>query len=302
MDKAPRNSLISWIAATRPWSFTASALTVMVTLAYLEWRVGGVDWVNGGWAVVAIVFFHAGGNTWSDWHDFRKGVDAADTYGVDTLTSGRFSPNSILNLSLALYGVAILLGVGLMLRTGLPLLWIGLAGFVCALLYPPLKYRAWGDVVIMLNYCLLPALGTSYVAIGQLALSALWVALPVGVLVDAILHANNTRDMRTDRRAHTRTLAHMLGVGGSRVLYISEALLPFVWVVVAAGLGLLPLWCGVVVVLLPMALSNCRAMLAYTSEAEAAAISSLDIHSAKLQLLFSLALVLSLLLPAWLLP
>lgn len=293
-------SFKAWLFATRPWSFTASALTVISVLAYLEWSCGNIDWLCGGWAVIAIILFHAAGNTWSDLYDYRSGIDAADTHGIDTLTSGLFSPAAIRNLSLSLYAAAIAAGLGLMLYTGLPLLWVGLSGLVGALLYPLLKRIALGDVVIMLNYCILPALGTSYVAIGRFELSSLWVALPIGLLVDGILHANNTRDMRTDRRAHAYTLAQALGVRGSALFYLIEEMLPFLWVAALIPSGQFPLWSLLIMLLLPVALRNCRMMLAYRSEDEAAAISSLDQASAQLQLLYSGVLTLSLLLDTWL--
>lgn len=289
-----------WIVATRPWSFSASVMLVLLMLAYLEWRVGGVRWLYGLWAVGAVVLFQAAGNTWSDWHDYRRGIDAADTHGVDTLTSGRFASRVLRNYSLALYGAACALGLGLMLCVGWPLLWLGLGGLLCAVFYPPLKYRAMGDVVIMLSYCVLPALGASYVALGQFELSALRVALPIGLLVDAILHANNTRDMRTDRRAGACTLAHVLGVRGSVSFYLFGTFFPFVWVIVLALCGDLPLWCVLVVQLLPIAWRNGRQMLAYRSEADAAAITTLDQASAKLQLLFCVVLIFNLFLDIWL--
>ena len=290
----------AWIGATRPWSFTASALTVFVSLAYLEWSIGGVHWWHGLWAIGAMVLFHAAGNTWSDWHDYRSGVDAADTHGVDTLTSGRFASREVMGLSLGLFALATGAGLGLMLCTGLSLLGVGAAGMALALLYPPLKYRALGDVVILLAYCLLPALGTSYVALGRFEPSVLLAALPVGLLVNAILHANNTRDMRTDRRAGARSLAHALGVRGSVLLYMGQILVPFVWVVALVCGGLLPLWALGELLLLPPALRNCRAMLAYRSETDSAAISSLDQRSARLQMFFSLKLIFPLLIDLWL--
>ena len=109
-----------------------------------------------------------------------------------------FAPREIYGLSMALLAVALVAGVGLLWRTGLPLLYIGIGGAACSLLYPPLKYRALGDVVIFLAYALLPTLGTCYVATGVVDWNVLWIALPVGLITVAILHANNTRDMRTD--------------------------------------------------------------------------------------------------------
>lgn len=281
--------------ATRPWSFTASAMSVVVVMCYQAWLTGAADisWGHGWWAVGGIVLFHAAGNTWSDWHDYRTGLDAADTHGVDTLTSGRFTPAAIRNYSLILFALAGAVGLGLMLHTGLPLLWVGLAGLLGALLYPPLKHCALGDAVILLNYCLLPALGTSYVTTGAFDWRVLWAALPVGLLVNAILHANNTRDMRTDRRAGATTLAHVLGVRGSVLLYMLEVLLPFAWVVAMVGAGCLPVWSLLALLLLPIALRNCGAMRSYRHETQASAISTLDLQSARLQLLFSAALSLS---------
>ena len=285
----------SWFLATRPWSFTASALSVLTVLAYLHWTIDDVDWLNGCWAVAAIVLFHAAGNTWSDWHDFRRGVDAPDAYSVDTLTSGRFTPAQVRGLSLGLFAVAVLVGMGLALRTGWTLVWMGLGGLLCAVCYPPLKYRALGDIVILLAYGLLPALGTSFVATGSIHWDVLRVAVPVGLLVDAILHANNTRDMRTDRRAGIRTLAHGLGTGGSRTLYVAEMTIPFAWVAALAAFGLLPLWSLAVLATLPLAVGNIRMMRAYRTEADAAAIAALDQRSAQLQMVFSLLLTVSLL-------
>ena len=293
-------TLKDWIVATRPWSFTASALSVIAALAYLNWSVGSIDWANGWWAVGAIILFHAAGNTWSDWHDFRRGVDAADTHGVKTITSGLFSPKAIRNLSLGLFAAAVVAGFGLLFRTGWTLLWFGFGGLLCALCYPPLKYRALGDVVILLAYGLLPALGTSYVATGAIHWPVLWVAFPVSLLVDAILHANNTRDMRTDRRAGTRTLAHGLGVKGSVILYVLEITIPFAWVLLLVPFGIFPAWSLASIGLLPLALRNSRMMRGFNGEQDADAIASLDQLSAQLQLLFCLIMTLSLLLDTWL--
>lgn len=295
-----KHSLQEWIVATRPWSFTASALSVVVVLAYLEWAIGHVDWINGLWAVLAIVLFHAAGNTWSDLHDFRRGVDAADTHGVDTLTSGKFTPAEIRNLAMGLYVVAAAFGIGLVIRTGLPLLWIGLGGMLCAVLYPPLKYRALGDVVILMAYGFLPAIGTSYAAIGRIEWAVLWVAFPVALLVDSILHANNTRDMYTDRRASVSTMAQGLGVRGAVALYLCEQLIPFVWVIVLCILGILPIYSFAVLGLLPVALRNCSTMRAYKKESDANAIASLDQQSAQLQLLYCVVMALTFFLDKWL--
>lgn len=292
------HSLKEWVLATRPWSFPASAMPVAVTLAYLFWRQYDVNWTCGVWALLNIIVFHAAGNTWSDYFDFVRGVDASDTYGVRILTDGLFTPREIRRLSLALLAVAAAAGVGLMIRTGWPLLWIGLGGLGCTLLYPPLKYRAWGDLVIAVAYAWLPMWGTSFVAIGHIDMSVLLLAVPVGMITVAILHANNTRDVLTDARAHITTLAMKLGVRASVLLYGFWTLFPFLFVALCLCLGRFPLWSLLTFVALPQALSHSRLMNRCPSSGSAV-IARLDEATAKLQLLFSMLLALSFILAAW---
>ena len=76
--------------AVRPWSFPASAMPIIVTLTYLLWSGAEVDWLKGIWVLLTMIAFHAAGNTWSDYFDFKKGVDRDDTYGAKSLTTGMF--------------------------------------------------------------------------------------------------------------------------------------------------------------------------------------------------------------------
>ena len=90
-----KHSFKEWMIAVRPWSFPASAMPVVVTLAYLNYAGYQVNWWLGVWALLNIVIFHAAGNTWSDYFDYKKGVDREDTFGAKTLTDGMFTPKEI---------------------------------------------------------------------------------------------------------------------------------------------------------------------------------------------------------------
>ncbi len=287
-----KHSLKDWLVAVRPWSFPASAMPVAVILAFLYWMQQDVNWTNGVWALLNIIVFHAAGNTWSDYFDYKHRVDREDTYGVRTLTGGLFRPQEIFRLSLSLLVVALVAGIGLLVRTGLPLLYIGIGGAACTLLYPALKYRALGDVVIFVAYALLPMLGTAYVATGVMDWTTMWVGVPVGLITVAILHANNTRDITTDVRADIRTLAMTVGAQASMALYYVEVLFPFVWIVGCAAAGIFPWWTLLVLLALIPAVGNVRLMASYSVRGMEG-ISRLDELTAKLQLLFSLLLTLS---------
>lgn len=283
-----------WFLATRPWSFTASALSVVVVLVYLEWLTGAVNWTNGILAIVGIILFHASGNTWSDYFDYRSGVDTVEgAISIDTIKGGLFRAEQIRNLALGLLVPAVGVGLWLLYTTGWGLLWIGLGGVICTLGYPHLKYRAWGDLVIILAYGLLPALGSSWVAVGELDWRVLWVAFPVALLVDSILHANNTRDAETDRKANIRTMAMGMGVKASVVLYVLEMLIPFIWVIALIPFGIMP-WCSLIVILvMRIALQNTRLMREFKDSGDPQAIAMLDQRSAQTQMLFAVTLSIS---------
>lgn len=287
-----RHTFKDWFLAARPWSFPASSMPVAVTLAFLYWRGFEVNWLVGLWTLLSVILFHAAGNTWSDYSDFRRGVDREDTIGGMSITSGEFLPSEIKCLSLLLLAVAAVSGLSLMLATGLPTLYLGLAGIALTMMYPFFKYHALGDVDIFLTYSLLPVMGTSYVATGAFVMDVLWLVLPIGLITVGILHINNTRDIEHDKRAGIHTFAMLAGKRASAFIYCMEVTLPFVWVVGCVIYGSMPLWSLIVLLALKPAIDNSRKAFMFPKEGMEAVI-GVDEATAKLQLMFSLLLVVS---------
>ena len=284
-----KHTFKEWLIAVRPWSFPASAMPIIVTLAYLFWAGAEINWLLGLWALVGMVLFHCTGNVWSDYFDFKKKVDAEDTFGAKTMTTGMFKPEEIRNLAIGFLVVSVACGLGLLAVTGLPLLWIGLAGVACTLLYPVLKYNALGDFDIVMAFAFLPTLGTSYVATGAIDWNVLFVALPVGLITDGILHSNNSRDVVTDRRAGISTMAMSMGAEKSVWLFGFEMLFPYVWVAALSMAGLLPVYTVFIFLTLPIAIGNARTR-AKSLKAGVEMIADLDVKTANLQLMFSVLL------------
>lgn len=287
------HTIKEWLLVTRPWSFPASAMPVLVTMMFL-WSKGlDISWLLGFMALVNIVLVHAAGNVWSDYHDYKKGVDAEDTYGVRILTDKQFTPKEVLTLSIALQVLAVAMGLLMVWLTGITLLWFGLAGIALSLLYPPLKYAALGDLVIMACYALLPMLGTTFICSGDIVPEVLWLAVPVGSITVAILHANNTRDIETDGRARIHTFAMLTGRPFAIGMYVFELVLPYIWLPAIVLIGLISPWTLLASITLPIAIGNCKKMLSYHTGG-IKAIAYLDEATAKLQLAFSLTLAIGL--------
>lgn len=301
-----KHSVKEWYLATRPWSFTASAMPVASTVAYLFWvskmhlGVGApVDLLCGILALVGIILFHAGGNVLSDYHDFRKGVDTTENAMMLPLVNGSFKPSEF-----KVYGIVLLLlgcvvgGVLLLLTESLQLLYVGLAGGLLTVLYSFLKYHSLGDVVILLNYAVLPIMGTSLVAVGYIDWTAMVLVVPLGLITDSILHINNARDAVSDRAAGIHTFAMRIGPKASVALYKAELIIPFVWVVVAVVLGWLPIFSIIVLAVSKVALGMAKTSSKLLSEG-AGAVATLDQQSAALQAKFSLLMILSLVVSAF---
>lgn len=287
-----KHSFSRWLFATRPWSFPASAMPIVVAVAYLFWRGYDIDWVVSLWTLLNVVVFHAAGNTWSDYFDYKNGVDREDTVGGVSITSGEFTAGEIRSLAMSLLVVAVASGLCLLAFTGLPVLYLGIAGAFLTLLYPWLKYHAMGDVDIFLTYSLLPLLGASYVATGVIRGEVLWLSIPIGLITVGILHINNMRDIEHDGRAGIKTFAMLAGKRASVAFYCMELLLPFVWVCAGVACGIFPMWSLLVLLALKPAIDNSRKAVSFLA-AGSKALVGVDEGTAMLQLMFSLLFAVS---------
>lgn len=291
-----KHTLREWYLATRPWSFTVSAMPVVVTTAFLWWysqQCGtlSVNWWAALLALVGIVAFHAAGNLLSDYNDHRTGVDE----GVDMLplVNGSFQPREFIRFGVTMLLIGIAIGFTLIAMTGLDILWVGFAGALLTVGYSWLKYRALGDLDILLTFGVLPVIGTSIVVVGEVCLPALALALPVGLITVGVLHVNNTRDAQTDKNAGIRTFAMLIGGKWAVRVYQLELLLPFVLVAMMVALGVMPAFSLLCFVVFPRAYKMCRRMSLLLTDG-AGAIADMDVATSQQQLFFSLLLSLGL--------
>lgn len=289
-------NLKNYLIAAHPWSFPASASPALVTISYIFYlyktgAIADVNWTFGVLAFFGAIIFHAAGNLIGDYQDFMSGVDGKEKTGpVRLLVIGVFQPNTILRYGYIVLGFDVILGAYLLINTGLPLLIIGLAGCVCAMFYYKFKYIALGDLIIFLSFGMLIALGTAYVMTGQLIWTSLFVVAPTGLLIVAILHANNTRDMLQDKAAGIKTQAMKLGLEGSQIVYQTILLVTYMLIAVAVMIGLLHPLAFLVLLSFPVAIKNIKLMKKATID-DLTIIQFLDGDTAKLVLMFSVLLV-----------
>lgn len=283
-----RHTIKGWLLTTRPWSFPASVMPVVVSLCFLFGVGLQVNWIVGIAAVVNILLFHAAANLWSDLHDFKHGVDTVETIGPKTLTSGEYKPSEIKAFSICLFAIAIILGVTIVCLTSVELLWIGVIGAILALIYPLMKFNALGDLNIFLTFCILPSVGISLIATGEIYWSVIFATIPMGLMIVAILHANNSRDHIHDHEASINTFAMVIGQKASYWVYFLEVVfLPYAWIAVMAGASIYTPVTLACLITLPLANSNNRQFrnMVYNNTGN---INDLDVKTAQLQMLLGI--------------
>jgi 1,4-dihydroxy-2-naphthoate octaprenyltransferase len=238
-----------WFLATRPWSFTMTAISVGVGGA-----VAALDGAFDVWlfllTLVGAVCVHGATNLINDYFDYKSGVDrpGAPTtlYRPHPLVEELIFPQTVLTISLILYAIAAMIGLELIRLKGAGLLWFILVGAIASFFYTagPIKYKylALGELAVFLMWGPVIVGGTYFVQRGSLSPDAVLISVPFGLLVALVLLANNLRDIDYDRSAGIATLGTLLGQQKTRVLYQGLILLAYLAIALLIALKILSPW------------------------------------------------------------
>ncbi|MGB3330838.1 MAG: 1,4-dihydroxy-2-naphthoate octaprenyltransferase [Thermomicrobiales bacterium] len=226
---APRWSV--WFNAVRPRSFTVSTVPIVAATA-LAMVDGAIDPMLFVLMLLASIFTHAACNLTNDYFDDRRGVDSEQTLGQGgALQSGDLTHEDLRNGIMVSFGLAILCAVPVIAAVGPVVFWIGLFSAAAAYLYTagpfPLAYWALGEATVFLTMGIGMVCGAYYVLRGTVSTPAILLGAAIGMLAAAFLHANNMRDVETDRAMHKHTLANLLPRGLSIAWFAFLLFTPF---------------------------------------------------------------------------
>lgn len=292
-----RSQLSVWLQAFRLFSYTASIIPVFLGAALASGRTE-TQWLLLPFVLAASLSIHAGTNLINEYFDFLKGVDRPDTRGGSrVLPEGLLAPGAVLKAGFICFVLTALLGCWFVWLRGWPMFLLGLVGMAGGFFYTGfpffLKYRGFGDPMVFVMMGPLMVIGSFYVLTGTYSHSVLWVSLPVGCLVTAILTANNLRDIEDDTKAGIQTTACVLGSRLATIEYAALVLAAFGITAVLIILNILPALSLLVLLTAPLAVRNLRSVL---TARHCRQIETLDRQTAALHLTFGILLILSLLL------
>ena len=268
---AAPGALRTWLLAIRPKTLPAAASGVIVGTA-LAWRSGGFALGPAIAALAIALLLQIGSNLANDVYDDERGTDTADRLGPLRVTNaGLLSRAQVKRGMAVVFAVAFAIGCYLTWVRGPVVLAIGVAAIVSAIAYTggpyPLGYHGLGEVFVFIFFGLASVVGTYWVQAGTTSAAAWLMAVPVGLLITAIIVVNNLRDIEQDRAGGKRTLAVRLGARATKAEYALCMGVPYAVVTVAVLAEALPVAVLAVWLSLPLAIITTRMVYTQTGRA-----------------------------------
>jgi 1,4-dihydroxy-2-naphthoate polyprenyltransferase len=241
---AGERTAVRWATAVwralRPFSFSVAFVSCLlgVVLARSE---GTFDVLEAAGVIVAGLLFQSGVNLVNDFFEFKQ--HKLDDKNPDLHVFG--GERTALEWFLFASGLACFLliapiGLWLVSRAGLPLLWLGLLGVAGAYFYTgePFNYKRRGLAVVLVFFLMgvLMIAGSHFAIAHRFSIDAVWSSIPISALVSLLLLSNELRDAEDDARHGIRTLTVRIGYEHGVTLYYALIALAY-----GSALGL---WVG----------------------------------------------------------
>jgi 1,4-dihydroxy-2-naphthoate octaprenyltransferase len=281
----------AWWIALRPFSYPASIVPVLVGTAV----VAGENFrpLLFLLALAGSVLIQAGTNLATDFFDFVDGVQPQATL-AGVIQRGLIPAATVRRAAFAAFALGSFCGLVIVAFTGWPILVAGVLSVLAGYFYTgrPVAYgrHGLGEVGVFIFMGLVMVMAAAYVQVERLDSGAFFAAIPVGLLVADILHANNLRDIANDRAHGKVTLAGWTGRPVADYAWIALTYGAFAALVLAVAFGRLPVLSLIALAALPWAWSTGQAL----KETEPAALNRLVRGTAFLHMRFGLLFALGL--------
>jgi 1,4-dihydroxy-2-naphthoate octaprenyltransferase len=261
----PPKGFALWMMAARAYSFPASIIPVLFgsVLAVLLNPGLSFNFVNFFLCLIGCIFVQVGTNLINDIFDFDRGIDKEDKQlgiphgGSMVISMGFVSIKQMKTAAVITLLIASLIGVYLYTQAGIWIFYLTLFGLLSAIFYTAkplaLKYKALGDVQVILSFGFGMTLGAYIVQTHQFSYLPLLFSIPIGLLIDAILHSNNIRDIKFDGSFGVKTLPILVGEKASIKLFYAMVLGAYLALIIFVALKMLPWFALLALITLPLA-------------------------------------------------
>jgi len=222
------NKIKLWWTAVRPFAFTASVIPVLLGSSIAASKHDNLDfnWIYFFLAILGAMLVHSGTNLVNDYFDYKSYIDREGTFGGSgLLVANVMKPSQTFKGGIVAFALAVLIAVYFVAVLENRAFFVGLCifGLLSGIFYTatPLsfKYRGLGDIQVFISMGILMTIGSYFIQTQQFSWIPIFYAIPIALLVDAILHSNNLRDIKDDSETGITTIAIKLGESGARFMY-----------------------------------------------------------------------------------
>ncbi len=222
LDEMTEKRPLTLIRALRPWAFQMSVTSLILGVMLAD-RVNVVFLLL---SIVAIIMAHGAFNELGDYFDYVSALDSPEGLGSGgsrVLLDKFIAPRALFGYSIALLTSALMIGIYLILARPAIIAFV-LIGMLAGVLYGlpkfGLKWISMGDLGVFLAFGPGIVLGSEVLQGGEITASTMLISVAIGMIIVAVLHANNWRDIGPDTAAGARTVASVLGERGSLIYYL----------------------------------------------------------------------------------
>ncbi len=220
---------------------------------------GSIDLMWLALTVIGILSLEAAKNASGEVYDYDSGADLAvsdedqSPYsgGKRVIVDGLMSRKQTIVSGAIFYLIGITIGLFIFSQREPAILIIGIAGVLLAFFYhaPPVKlsYRGFGEITVATVYGPMICCGTFLVQCNEVSAEAIFLSIPLGVLIAAFLVINEFPDRKADLSAHKMNLVVRLGVQKSNWLFFSLIATAYLGIVLLPLAGLTTnVWLGLI--------------------------------------------------------
>jgi 1,4-dihydroxy-2-naphthoate octaprenyltransferase len=220
---------------------------------------------------------HLGTNVANDYYDHKSGNDEVNrefvrpfSGGSRTIQQGLLTPREVLGGALLFFAIAVSIGVYLSLMNGPIVLVLALVGLVSGFFYtaPPFNWasKGAGEALVGVNFGALMTLGSFYLQTQMLSLEPVVAAIPVSLLIAAVLFINEFPDYAADKAVGKRTLVVRLGRDKAVYGYAIIVFSAYASILLSVLFGIMPAYTLLALMPLPLAVEAVRHASKFHSE------------------------------------
>lgn len=204
-----------WLENSRIFSLPMTLMSWLVIFVYALKHNGDV--LNGVIALIGIAFAHLATNLFDDYVDYKllckdeKFLNSAQKCKCEYIKNGQATLNDLLCVVIFYCSIAVLTGIFLTFRAGMPVIGLAFIGGLITLLYAKLSTVGLSEIAVGTAFGPLLFEGVYFVMTKTFSTDVFILSLAVVMFTIGLLYVHTLLDFDGDMTSHKKTLCCRIG-------------------------------------------------------------------------------------------